>query len=174
MAGGSVFTHERISPRGFTGSRSILVEPLRRVGKLADARGASSRTPSTFPWITIRTRTGLFEPVRAQKAVKQRFGKHASKDRAPRLVDARANSKRRYNVAPGRPFLRRLAISILQFVSEVEPGAWYVPEGSMPIHLQDIKRELPRMGGRRSSLGELTAWLAARTRSVNEFSGERT
>jgi hypothetical protein len=150
MAGWSVFTHARISPRGFTGSRSILVEPLRRVGKLADARGASSRNPSTLPWITIRTRTGLFEPVRALKAVNQRFGKHASKDRATRLVDARANSKRRYNVAPGRPFLRHLAISILRSMSEVEPGPRYVPEGPMPIHMQDIERELPRMGERRS------------------------
>ena len=28
MEGCSVFTHERISPRGFTGSRSIPVEPF--------------------------------------------------------------------------------------------------------------------------------------------------
>jgi hypothetical protein len=65
MAGWSVFTHERISPRGFTGSQSILDEPTDAGQEARRHTPASPRSPSTFSCIAIHCRVDLFEPMRA-------------------------------------------------------------------------------------------------------------
>jgi hypothetical protein len=69
MLGWSVFTHERISPRGFTSSQSILVEPS-DAGQSArrHARGQSegpflfSMHHDLFPYRSVRVGAGSWHP----------------------------------------------------------------------------------------------------------------
>ena len=68
MARWSVFTHERISPRGFTGSRSILDEPADAGREARRHTRASPKNLSNFSCIAIRSRADLFKQVQALNA----------------------------------------------------------------------------------------------------------